>query len=100
MSDDDLSWGGVPDAAPWPVGIWFSAIANALGACAAAVFLTAGPGARFRGMEPQVGSFLALALLAASVGLFFGLPLSLYDLFGRRRPWWGGLGTLLALTPV
>jgi hypothetical protein len=99
MSDDGQQRGDTSRAAGPPLGIWVSVAANVLGLCAGAVFLFAEPGGRARGTEPEARAFVVLGLLAAALGLFAGLPVSLFDLFCQRHRLWGSVGTLLALTP-
>lgn len=83
-----------------PVGIWLSLAANLLGLCVGAVFLLSAPGSRFRGMESEARAFVSLLMLAVPLGLFAGLPLSLYDYSWRHKRLWGSVGALLAFTPL
>jgi hypothetical protein len=99
MSDDGQDRVDTHPRACRPIGIWVSAAANVLGTIAGAVFLFGPAGGRFRGMEPQGQVFAVLVLLAAAVGLFAGLPASLYDIFWQRRRLCGCVGALLSLTP-
>jgi hypothetical protein len=99
MTDDGQHDVNERSAAPQPIGIWVSAVANALGICAGAVFLFARAGARFRGMEPEAQAFAGILGMAVALGLLAGLPASLYDVFWRRCRLWGSAGALLSLTP-
>lgn len=83
-----------------PIGIWIGAAANILAFASGAVFFFAQPGDRFRGMEPEAALSSCLGLSAAALGLFFGLPISLWDIFSRRFRLWGFIGVLIALTPL
>jgi hypothetical protein len=99
MSEDETHRGAALQPQRLPLGLWLSVIANVLAVCAGSVFLLAPAGARFRGSEPEAGAFSGLLILAVLVGLCGGIPVSVRDLFWRRRWGWGAVGLLLALTP-
>lgn len=83
----------------FPIGLWLALVANAVGACAGAVFLFAEPGDRFRGMEPEAVGCVALCFVACGFGLFVALPASVWALVRSKRPWSGLAGVLLSFTP-
>lgn len=83
-----------------PRGIWIGVAANALGLASGAVFFLAHHGDRFRGTELLATLSTCLGIAGFALGVLFGLPTSLYDVFKRRCLLWGVAGALLALTPL
>ena len=81
-----------------PVVLFIGIVANVLAFLSGSVYLLAKSGDRFRGMEPLAQASVLIWIVAVAIGLFFGLPLSIWDIV-RGRWVWGSLGCLLALTP-
>jgi hypothetical protein len=82
----------------YSLGFWLSSFANFIAVCGGAIFLLAGPGARFRGMEPEAIGFLILTLSAVVLGLC-AIPFAFVDCFRKRFRISGLVGMVLALTP-